>query len=144
MNVEELAHKLQYTTVQVTEALSKDSEQRAGRLVLIIKKKALTMSDFYGKWKEFQCRLGAIIEIQEIYSAGPIWGVKTKFEDATTAVIDVIKDFCNKELSNNCSAFKGKTALGNMKESVMKMSYACLLQLTNMNAQTARNICIKT
>lgn len=130
--------------MQVTEASSKDAEQSAGRLIVVIKKKTPSMPQCYNKWKEFQRRPGARIEVQGIYSAGPIWVIKTKLQDSTAAVIDIVEDFCNNKLQNQCSVFKSKTALGTMKGGVIKLSYSSLLAIAGMSVERSMSIGIKT
>ena len=78
VDLKDLTERLRCATFQGTQVLSKDAEQAAGRLILIIKRKQLSMRQFYGKWKVFQQRLGTRVEINESHSACPIWGIKTK------------------------------------------------------------------
>lgn len=49
--------------------------------------------------------------------------------DATTATLDRVKDWCGKGLNSQCSIFRGKTAFGNMKESVITLAHSSISQM---------------
>jgi len=142
--LQHITDKLKWTTIRITESLIKDAEVIAGRLILIVKKKQLSMREFYSKYKDFQKTMGQKSEVQEIYSQGPIWGVKVKYEDATMGVQDRIKDYVAKELNSSAAVFKGKTALANMKEAAIKQSYTTLLTMWSLTSQGAREMGLRT
>ena len=70
--------KYRYATSRLAGALVKESDAAAGTLIVLVKKKSLSMRELLGKWQDFQDTYGSNQEVGAVHSAGPVWTVKCK------------------------------------------------------------------
>ena len=119
--------KCRYTTVRIMEALGREADSESGTLILLIKKKGTTMRELFSKWQEFQEHFADKKEVIQVLSAGPVWTIKTKCTGQVNSMHDKVKSYVADKMNGGMTVFKGKSAITNMKESIVKACWMTTL-----------------
>ena len=108
---------------KVLGTMQREAELKDSKVIMIVKKKAMSMREFYTSFEKFQEFLAKDEKVLEIASAGPLWQVTTRMPTQTQATFDKIKSWAREKHSDGIAAFRGKTAITTVRQNDAKIAH---------------------
>jgi hypothetical protein len=101
----------------VIQVFGAEGEHKDQVRILIIKKRTMTMRQFYGHFNSFQAHFQSNTGTLQITSAGPVWQVEVRSPAATQAVRDSVIAWTQSQ-SMQVTVIRGKSSISQARERI--------------------------
>ena len=101
----------------VMQVLGAEGEHKDQVRILIVKKRTMTMRQFYGHFNSFQAHFQSNTGTLQITSAGPVWQVEVRSPAATQAIRDSVIAWIQSQ-SMQVTVIRGKSSISQARERI--------------------------
>jgi len=117
----QIQNRYSHTMWQIIETQAREAEMRDQLIITVIKKRAVTMREFYSMWSEFQSKFVAEQAVTMVSSTGPAWHLMCKAPDCTKATQDKVRAwFDSKSRGDAIATFRGRSELSKVRERIVQ------------------------